>query len=69
VAADLGLVAHAAGADALELAPERARDRLPERRLADAGRPDEAEDRAARVRLEPRTARNSRIRSLTFSMS
>ena len=53
VAADLGLVAHAAHADALELAAERAGDRLAERRLADAGRADEAEDRAARVRLEP----------------
>ena len=30
-----------------------ARDRAPERRLADAGRADEAEDRAARVRLQP----------------
>ena len=29
------------------------RDRAPERRLADAGRPDEAQDRAARVGLEP----------------
>ena len=48
VAADLGLVAHAAGADALELAAQRARDRLAQRRLADAGRADEAEDRAAR---------------------
>ena len=53
MAADLGLVAHAAGADALELAPERARDRLAERRLADARRADEAQDRASRVRLEP----------------
>ena len=52
VAADLGLVAHAADADALELAAQRAGDRLAQRRLADAGRPDEAEDRAARVRLE-----------------
>ena len=40
VAADLGLVAHAAERDADELAPERARDRPAERRLADAGRPD-----------------------------
>ena len=53
MAADLGLVAHAADADALELAPERAGDRAAERGLADAGRADEAEDRAARVGLEP----------------
>ena len=46
VAADLGLVAHAADRHAHELAPERARDRLAERGLADAGRPDEAEDLA-----------------------
>jgi hypothetical protein len=52
VAADLGLVAHAADADALELAPQRAGHRLAQRRLADAGRPGEAEDRAPRVRLE-----------------
>src|SRR3954453_21574538 len=52
VAADLRLVAHAADGDALERAPERARDRLAQRRLADAGRADEAHDRAARVRLE-----------------
>ena len=46
VAADLGLVAHAAERQAHELAAGRARDRLAERGLADAGRPDEAEDRA-----------------------
>ena len=45
VAADLRLVAHAAERDAHELAVHRARDRLAERRLADAGRADEAEDR------------------------
>jgi len=44
VAADLGLVADAADGDARELALERARDRLPERGLADARRSDEAED-------------------------
>ena len=48
VAADLGLVAHAADADALEAAPERARDRASERGLADARRPDQAQDRAGR---------------------
>src|SRR4051794_12390562 len=53
VAADLGLVAHAADADALEVAAQRAGDGAPQRRLADAGRPGEAEDRAARVALEP----------------
>ena len=52
MAADLGLVAHAADRDALELAPHRGGDRAAERRLADAGRADEAEDRAARVRLQ-----------------
>ena len=46
VAADLRLVAHAADRHAHELAAERARDRLAERGLADAGRADEAEDLA-----------------------
>ena len=46
VPSDLGLVADAADRDAHELAAERLRDRLAERRLADAGRADEAEDRA-----------------------
>ena len=49
VAADLGLVAHAAQRHADELAAQRPRDRLAERGLADAGRPDEAEDRPARL--------------------
>ena len=53
VAADLGLVAHAADADALELAAERAGDRAPERGLADAGRADEAQDAAGGVGLQP----------------
>ena len=52
VAADLGLVAHAADAEALELAPQRPGDRAAKRGLADAGRTDEAQDRAAGVRLE-----------------
>ena len=70
VAADLGLVADAADRDALELAPEGAGDRLAEARLADPGRADEAEDRAVRLRDSgERTARYSRIRSLTFSRS
>ena len=54
VAADLGLVADAADRDADELAAERARDRLAERRLADAGRADEAEDRPGDVALQLR---------------
>ncbi len=45
MAADLRLVAHAAEGDAHELAAERAGDRLAERGLADAGRPDEREHR------------------------
>ena len=44
MAADLGLVADAADREPHELAAERVRDRVPERGLADAGRPDEAED-------------------------
>src|SRR5262249_16310244 len=54
VAADLRLVAHAADRDARELAPERARDRLPERCLADTRGADEAEDRTADVPLQLR---------------
>ena len=50
MAADLGLVAHAAQRHAHELAAQRPRDALAEARLADAGRPDEAEDRLARRR-------------------
>ncbi len=46
VAADLGLVVHAAERDALELAAGGARDRLAERGLAHARRADEAQDRA-----------------------
>src|SRR5208282_744308 len=49
VAADLCLVAHAAERHADELATGRLRDRLAERSLADAGRPDEAEDRAGQL--------------------
>src|SRR5690606_3335307 len=52
VAADLGLVVHAAERDAGELAAERARDRPAEGGLADAGRPHEAEDRPLDLRLE-----------------
>ena len=46
VAADLGLVAHAAERHADELAPGRAGDRLADRGLAGAGRADQGEDRA-----------------------
>ena len=45
VSADLGFVLDAAQGQPDELAPERARDRAPERGLPDSGRPDEAEDR------------------------
>ena len=54
VAADLGLVADAADREPRELPPERARDRLAERGLADAGRPDEAEDLAGGILLQLR---------------
>src|SRR5687768_4894297 len=52
MAADLGLVVHPAERDTLELAPGRARDRLPERRLAHARRADEAKDRALAVGIQ-----------------
>ena len=76
VPADLGLVAHAADADALELAAQRPRHRAPQRRLADAGRADEGAGSSRRAgacrrrsAISDRTARNSRMRSLTCSMS
>ena len=47
MAADLRLVADAAERHAHELAVERPRDRLADRRLAGAGRPDQGQDRAA----------------------
>ena len=46
VAADLGLVADAAEGDPHERAAQGAGDRLAEAGLADAGRPDEGDDRA-----------------------
>ena len=52
VAADLGLVVHAAQADADELAAQRLGDALAQRGLAGAGRPGEAEDRALHVLLQ-----------------
>ena len=52
MAADLGLVMHAAEADALELEAEGAGNALAERGLADAGRTDETQDRAAALGVE-----------------
>src|SRR5690606_1305896 len=52
VSADLRLVVHAAQARADELEPDRARDALAERSLADARRADEAQDRAPAFRVE-----------------
>ena len=52
VAADLGLVAHAAERDADELAAQGAGDRAAERGLAGARRADEAEDRPLGVVLQ-----------------
>jgi hypothetical protein len=46
MALDLGFVAHAADAEAEELAAERIGDRMPDGSLADAGRPDQQHDRA-----------------------
>ena len=50
--ADLGLVVNAADREAHELAAHRASDRLAERRLADARRTDEAQDRPGELLLE-----------------
>ncbi len=70
VAADLGLVADAADAERSNLPAQRARDRAPERCLADAGRADEAAGSSPRASgFRDRTARYSRIRSLTCSRS
>ena len=52
MAADLGLVAHAAERDAHELAAERLGDRARQRRLADARRADEAQDRPLQGRVQ-----------------
>src|SRR5581483_8994686 len=52
VAPDLRLVAHAAERDAGEAPPQRLGDALAERRLADAGRPHETQDPAARRAVE-----------------
>jgi hypothetical protein len=50
--ADLRLVPYAAEGHSHELPAERARDRLAERGLADAGRSDEAEDRSLQFSRE-----------------
>ncbi len=52
MAADFRFVVHSAERDAHELAAHRARNRLPERGLAHAGRPDEAQDRPLHSRLQ-----------------
>src|SRR3954454_6429693 len=52
MAANLRLVGYAADGHAHELAPERVRDRGAEGGLADAGRPDEAENRTFEIALE-----------------
>jgi hypothetical protein len=52
MAADLRFVVHAAQRQAHELAAQRLRDALAERRLAHAGRTYEAQDRALAVRIE-----------------
>ncbi len=49
MAADLGLVAHAAERDAHEVAARGSRDRSAERRLAHPGRADQAQDRAGQL--------------------
>ena len=67
MAADLGLVAHAAQPHVHELAAQGARDRLAEPGLADAGRSDQAQDRSGQLVGALRTARYSTMRSLTLS--
>ena len=52
MAADLGFVMRAAEADPDEFPAGRASDALSERGLADAGRADKAQDRAAAARIE-----------------
>src|SRR5204863_2219081 len=52
VTADFGFVAHAAERHADELAAERLRNRARQRRLADARRADEAEDRPLHVGVQ-----------------
>src|SRR5207247_5627346 len=52
MAADLRFVPHATERHAREAPPQRLGDALAQRRLADAGRPHETEDAAARLRVE-----------------
>ena len=52
MAADLRLVMNPSQADAHELSAERARNGFAERRLADAGRTDETQDRSTRFLLQ-----------------
>ena len=59
VAADLGLVAHAAERHADELASGRAGDRLADRGLAGAGRADQREDGAGALVLRRCRARRA----------
>ena len=60
VAADFGLVVHAAQRDALELAAQRAGDGAAQAGLAHARRSDKAQDRALHVGLELEHAAGSR---------
>src|SRR6185436_8820330 len=60
VSADFRLVVHAAKADAPVLAPHCPRQRAPERRLADAGGPDQQQDGGAQ---------SPRWRALTLTLS
>ena len=84
VAANLGFVPHAAQAHAGEFATQGAGDALAQAGFADAGRADKAQDRAhglldlafvpfgasmPRSLTSLRTARYSRMRSLTFCKS
>jgi len=52
VPADLGFVVHAAEADPHKFPAGCPRDALTERGLADTGRADKAQDRAAAARIE-----------------
>ena len=64
MAAQLGLVVQAAQAGALELAADRAGNRLAQRGLADSRRPDQTQDRRRVRGFSFSTARYSRMRSL-----
>ena len=52
MAANFRFIVHAAQSDAHEFAAQRSRDRLAERSLAHARRPDEAQDRPLHARLQ-----------------